>query len=298
MNAEVHANINIYKYLDYRLYLKDLYLLRKEQNSYFSYTTWAQAAGFKGRSYIRLVISGKRNLTVSALEKLLPTLKLKIKDENFFRALVSFTQASKVVEREFYWQEILKLMNVSVSNHQIDTYTFFSSHWCPKILTMIMLGDIELTTEAIANAFSLSEKDTKRHLATLESLEMVTLIDGRWRATHSSCTVNSEYNNFAMQTFHKNSLLQAIEKLELNSNERFFNSLLLSLNEEQYGEAVGDLEKFIQFMRTKYAATSGKDKKLYQLNLNNVPISNKYIHLAKKDEPVFFKEQKNNMELR
>ena len=224
---------NIYSYLDYRKFLMDYYSSRKVREKDFSYTVWANEAGLTSRSYIRLVVSGKRNITLSYLEMLLMTLKLNKKETAFFKALVLFNQSTNLEEREFHWKEVIRNMDVKASNHQIDTYKFLSSHWCPKILSVVTLSDIDRSLKGLAQILDLSEKEVKSHLEILETLGMLYEQDEQWLSTQTSYTVNSEYNNLALQSFHKNSLLQAIDKIELDSRERFFNSLLLSLSEDQ-----------------------------------------------------------------
>lgn len=284
MNTARHSDI--YNYLDYRQFLTNLYESRKREDETFSYAVWAKEAGFSSRSFIRLIIIGKRNLTLKSLEQLLPSLKLRKKEEKYFRSLVLFNQSSTVAERDLYWKEVLKNIDTKEVNYTIDTYRFLSSQWCPKIVTLTTYSDLDRSIEAISNTFKLNSSDVEKHLETLENLGMVYEEDGQWCSTQTSYIVNSDHNNLAIQSYYRNSLLQAIECIELDPNERFFNGILLSLNEEQYLEVSEDIKQFISMIRGKYGSKTGKNKRLYQLNINNVPQSSKYIHLPKEDAPI------------
>lgn len=289
--------LNIYNFLDYREFLTKLYELRKNEDQSFSYAVWAKEAGFSSRSFIRLIIIGKRNLTLKSLEQIMPSLKLKKREDKYFRSLVLFNQSSTAAEREIYWKEVLKNIDTKEANYTIDTYSFLSSQWCPKIVTLTTYSDLDRSIEAISKAFNLSSNDVEKHLETLENLGMVYEEDGQWCSTQTNYIVNSDHNNLAMQSYYRNSLLQAIECIELDPTERFFNGILISLTEEQYSEVSEDIKHFITMIRGKYGSKSGKNKRLYQLNINNVPQGSKYIHLQSEDAPVLDERTINQGEI-
>ncbi len=51
---------NIFNYMDYREFLEDFYDEQKSANKAFSYQYFANKAGFKSKSFIKLVIDGKK----------------------------------------------------------------------------------------------------------------------------------------------------------------------------------------------------------------------------------------------
>jgi hypothetical protein len=74
---------SIYKYIDYRKYLKDFYDESKAAKHYFSYRFFAQRAGLKAPILLKLVIDGKRNLSRKAIDKFITGMGLKEKEAIF-----------------------------------------------------------------------------------------------------------------------------------------------------------------------------------------------------------------------
>ncbi|MCK5023834.1 MAG: TIGR02147 family protein [Candidatus Aenigmarchaeota archaeon] len=74
----------ISSYLDYRAFLQDLYQYKKATDGDFSFATWAKKANIKSRSFLRLVIVGKRTLTESVLPALVRSLELEKKRISIF----------------------------------------------------------------------------------------------------------------------------------------------------------------------------------------------------------------------
>src|SRR4051812_14946020 len=97
---------SIFEFVDYRAFLKAMIDFEKSRGE-FSYSIFAERAGFQSRSYLRTVITGKRNLTADATSKVIVGFALNLKEGEAFRALVYFNQASKFDERHHYWELFL-----------------------------------------------------------------------------------------------------------------------------------------------------------------------------------------------
>ena len=77
--------IDIYEYLDYRKYLKDIYADHKEKHSFFSYRYITGQLGLKSTAYFTWILQGKRNLSQSLILKFISIFKLTL---NMARILV------------------------------------------------------------------------------------------------------------------------------------------------------------------------------------------------------------------
>ena len=97
---------NIYNYLNYREYLEDFYNERKKGDSTFSYQVFADKAGFKSKSFIKLVINSRKNLSKASIPKINRVLKLKEKAFSYFCDLIAFNHAKKLSERNRYFQRL------------------------------------------------------------------------------------------------------------------------------------------------------------------------------------------------
>jgi len=67
--------VEIFSYTDYRIFLKEYYTLKKAQNYHFSYRSFGQKTGV-AHSVLRDVITGRRNLTLTVMQRYAIAMKL------------------------------------------------------------------------------------------------------------------------------------------------------------------------------------------------------------------------------
>lgn len=110
----------IYKYLDYREYLREAYQYKKQINPAYSESAFIQAAGMgkNSRGYLGLILKGKRNLALKTILGLASALKLDPKETMYFENLVHFNQAESEKEKIFFFER----MKVSAQNEKNPAY--------------------------------------------------------------------------------------------------------------------------------------------------------------------------------
>ena len=290
MNTE---KLCIYNYLDYRLYLQDYYQLQKKSNPNFSYAVWAQNTAIKSRSFLRLLVMGKRTLTEKMLPAILQSLKLNADEKHFFVLLVRFNQADSIEAREEVFSAIK-----SCKKHQLskihDTYHYLSSHWCPRVHVLLTLEDIDRTCEALAKMTRLSVAEMEKILKTLEQLGIAEQNeDGQWQAQETVFQIPDDLNNLAIQSFHKNSLQMAQAAIESNPNERQYLGIFMPLTAQEYQELNEELDRVTTQLLARYSSSQGKNKKLYQLNTSLIPASTQLIHSTDKQSRDYMNESKS-----
>ena len=107
--------VNIFKYTSYRKYLLDFYNERKAKKPTFSYQVFANKAGFKSKSFIKLVIDGKKNLTKESAFKINKVLKLDHKPFSYFEDLIAFNRAKSLKLRNYFFVVFL-ILRTHVNN--------------------------------------------------------------------------------------------------------------------------------------------------------------------------------------
>jgi uncharacterized protein (TIGR02147 family) len=92
---------SVYDYLDFRLYLRDYYAEQKAKNPHFSYELFTRLAGFKAKSLIHNILSGKRNVSKDGIFQIGAALKLNRKELAFSQdPLAPLRQAVRVLAGE------------------------------------------------------------------------------------------------------------------------------------------------------------------------------------------------------
>lgn len=98
--------VNIFEFSDSRLFIKRCYEARKAANPSFSYRTFSSLMRANSPNFIKLIIDGKRNLTVPNIYRLSTALGLNLPETKYLFALVHYTQETDPEVREFFRAEM------------------------------------------------------------------------------------------------------------------------------------------------------------------------------------------------
>jgi len=97
-----HPVLDIFKFSDYRAFLKSYYLFEKARNKGFSFRYFAKKASLRSPNYLKLIIDGKRNLTNEMIFKFAKAIGLTGSRFDYFENMVLFNQAKNNEEKEYY----------------------------------------------------------------------------------------------------------------------------------------------------------------------------------------------------
>ncbi len=277
------TDVNIFEYLDYRSFLQDYYAEQKAKNPSFSYATWSETAGISSRSFLRLIVVGKRPLTPKTLPIVTNSLKIGVREKKFFIKLVNFTLAADLDQREAYLRELNRYKNDKMARI-FDSYNYLSSHWCPKIHVLLTLDDIDKSAESLAQMTKLSVSKLKQLLGILNKAGIASVTDdGQWYAKDTNFIIPDELNNLAIQSFHQNSLEMAKQAIAYDPSSRQFQSIFMALSQDEYKELCSKIDELTTGLLKQFASSKGRNRKLYQLNTNLIPVTSRLIHHC--DEP-------------
>lgn len=266
-------------FVDYREFLRAWYDFQKSVNPQFSYAIWANKSGFKSRSFIRLVMLGKRTLGVDSIPLVLKSIGLHGEDSKYFTNLVHYAHSSNFESRDHYFNEILKLSKGTGSLVK-DSYRFLAQPKTTRVHLLINLKGFKASAEAIATSLDLSITEVKEILENLVQLGLAHHDQDHlaWKGTIKNIKLPDELGNLALQSFHSHSLKEAQSAIQLAPSTRHYESLIFFLDASQYAEATKELKQFSDYMARKYqTASESHSSKIYQINLNLIPASKEII---------------------
>ena len=224
--------MSVFDYNDYRAYLRDWFQLQKSKSS-FSYSTFANLAGFSSRSYLRLIITNKRNISDEAQSKFVFALGLNEQEAKGFRYLVKANQAPNIDERLKNWRLFLEF-RPSNKNTQLlrNCYDYLSNFLTPLLKVLVSQKEAsQWSIPQLADYFQVEQETISDSLKILLELGMVRETEeGAREVTENLVATMNDVPNVAIQSFHRNSLTKAIAALELPPEEREFQSLILGLS--------------------------------------------------------------------
>lgn len=269
----------IFNYTDYRSYLSDLFLYRKQKENKFSYRFFSRVAGFSSSSFLKLVMDGKRNLTSESIQKVCKGFKLKKKESEFFRYMVQMNQASTHDGRNRYYKKMISVQKYTKVNFIAKaSYDYFSKWYYPVLRELVAIDNGKNSPETLASQLvpPISAKEAKRAFSHLEKLGLIKKNEqGTWDQCQQHITTGQETKSFIVAKFHQEMLTLASEAIErFESSERDISALTLSMNPSH----IQNLKEMIADFRDKVRKSVSKapcKNQVFQINIQMFPLSQK-----------------------
>ena len=271
------ARPNIFDYLDYRIFLKDMFGYKKEKNYHFSYRVFAGKAGFSSPNFLKLVTTGRRNLSNESIGKIAKGFDLKKQEREFFESLVFMNQSSNHDDKNHYLKKMMSI-NGYLKSHKIDkaSYKYFSKWYYPAIREIVLFGKRNYTPEKIAKLLS-PDVTTRQVEKALDLLLELGLLrkdkSGRWEQTDSVVSTGPEVSSLIITNYHKEMIKLGMEALErYPSDKRDITSVTLSVKKEKIKEIK---QRIIAFRKEllKLACEDEESDQVIQINFQAFPLT-------------------------
>lgn len=267
--------IRIFAFGDYRTFLEAYYSSKKAMNRHFSYRSFAATAGV-APSVLRDIMAGRRNLTLSVMQKYAEAMKMGRKERRYFELLVMFEQASATSEKNRLFGEMLRLrgqvgMRLLEENH----YEFFSEWYHSIIREMVTLPDFVESIEQIAQRISppITPAQAK---ASIELLLRIGILkrDAQGRLMQSDAVISSDYEmaSSILRSFHGRMISLAARALEeIPREKREISSLTLAVSGENYGRIKERIRAFKEELLAMVVEDAVPSQMICQLNFQLFP---------------------------
>lgn len=269
---------NIFKYIDYRHYLQDLFTSLHSYDSAFSQRAFARIAGSSSPNYLQLIFNRKLNISSAAVGALCKALIYSEKERSYFETLVSFDHAKTHSEKDRNFRTLLKTREYrSIKKLEKCQYDFFSHWYFPVVKELIVhpifKGDLQWIADQIFPPISLAK--VKKSVETLENLNIITFNKDTksYSATDSVVSTPAEVISIAVVQYHQDCIRLASESLEAFGPElRDIRSVTLGVSEQGFIEIRDRLEAFWKEL-LDYCETQSNVKRVIQVNLQAFPLT-------------------------
>lgn len=265
---------SIFDYEDVFKFLTDYFNYRKSQNQYFSYHVWAKELGIKSRSHLRMMILGKRKMSMSFAIQLASGVCQNDKDTARFLNLVD-------ISRDKYTTSTINVNHSydKVKASEVSAFDIFlSDARLPKLVTLLSYDETKLSLRQVSQAFSLTEPECSRLLSVLESLNLIerTIIDNveYWHAKSEAHRVQDKPNDQVLKSYHQQSINEALKAVDLPQTLRRFTNVFVAASEKDLIQLHEMLNQFAEQVVTRFQTKSLENKRLFQLNFSTFATSN------------------------
>jgi len=265
---------NVFAYIDYRMYLRDFYREMKEKYPSFSFQRFADRAGFKSKSYIKLVIDGKKNVTERSIEKCNAVLKLKGNAFSYLKDLVAFNQAKTYQLRNYYFKRLCqyKKHNAAKLIHQ-NQHEFYSHWYHNTIRELVTHVAFEGSYEQLGKMLTpeITAHEARRSVELLQSLGLIRKDGKRYIQTDPIITTGDEVMSRSVNNFHQqNSMLISKALQQCSGKERDISCLIMGLSSEGFTEVKNEILQFRKKL-LEIAARDTNQERVYHVNFQLFP---------------------------
>jgi uncharacterized protein (TIGR02147 family) len=275
MKAEVP---DIFQYIDYRSYLADYYAGRKSLDASFTHEYICHRLGQENaKSYFNNVVKGRMNVSPAFIDRFIELLELKSDHAKYFRALVNYNQTTSPNEKEFFFDQLVRLNRTPHRVIDDNAYAYYKEWYHSAIRALLDIVDFKNDYKALASRLfpPISLKQARDSIALLVRLGLVAKNKkGVLKPTDKMIVTGDFIKDAIVRQFQMKCLEHARTFLASGFNQPHRNiTLTVSLSEKGYSRAADR----IQQMKTELRSIVHKDElpasKVYHLNVNLFPMS-------------------------
>ena len=274
-NAASLPRPEIYRFAEYRAYLRDFYLFLKDGNPAVSHRYLAGKIGFDAGQFAK-ILAGKRNLTPAMALKFADLFKLNRKEKEYFEVLVLATHAKHPEERKTLLGR-LQPMRPRPAKPIADGLDEYYRTWYHTALRELLAfypfrGDWSALAKMIRPA--LTETQAKEGVELLSALGFIKKdAQGRFRVADPHITSGYKNPSKAVQAYILAGLELGKAALDAFPKEsRNLSTLTFSTSENNFLQ----IQEKIRLFRKELAEEVDKIEKperVYQLNIQLFPLS-------------------------
>jgi len=268
---------DIFEYLDYRAWLRDIYETGKASEGGFSYRAFCQLVGFSSPNHIKLVIEGERNLGRSSVDRVGRALGLDREERRFFKALVKFDHATLPSEKNEAYKAIASSQYFRDARHINHGMFVYLSHWYyPAIREMAARPDFREDPDWIAQQTvpRIEPEQAREALELLIDLGLLTRNDdGELERGDPNLTTGHEVFSLAVGNYHRQMTGLAMDSIvTVPREQRDISAITICVE----AATIDELKQRVHQFREQIAERSDADEApdvVYQLNIQLFPLS-------------------------
>ncbi|MGE0764547.1 MAG: TIGR02147 family protein [Bdellovibrionales bacterium] len=230
---------------------------RCQANPNYSLRAFAQALGLSPAT-VSMVLSGKRQLSKLAKQKVAERLGLSVEDRQIF--LGDRQNRSEIKAQNFHLMAL-------------DSFAVISDWYHLAILSLLEVDKLALTAPSIARYLGIHEHEAKAAMARLERLNLIEKKQGRWKQKGKAIAFNNTNSTAATIRFNRQILEQAIRSIENDPFERrAMSASTFEMDSKLVPMAREELKKWRRTTSERWRKTGHADQ-VYCLAVQLFPLS-------------------------
>lgn len=270
-------SLNIYDYLDFRKYLKDLTGELKSKKN-FNLKRFSDKAGIRSQGFLKMVIDGDRRLTSEMAEAFCRALNIKGREKLYFDTLVGYNQTRDPDLRREYFETLNDLRPKSQRfSLEKQRHRYLTRDYYVTIREMVTLDDFREDYEWIGArcAPPVSAGDAKEAVETLLELELLKRDESGKLKTAQGFVSTADHNTQALEAYHFHDAVLQKARYQLGYLEqerRSYQAMTLSLPKSLVDEIITKYYALRDDI-VRRANEIGVSDEVYQVNFQLFPVT-------------------------
>ncbi len=266
------------RFIDYKNYLKEMYLHAKQHFGRYSYIKFTEELGLGHCNAMYLIIHGKRPLTLKAAKRIVQALGLVGIERQYFLKLVEVSKVTDPAERDKAFDALLQVKSRALPRDiDKDHLKFYTEWYHGAILELLGQRHSSGDPEWLAKTLIPRITPTKAQ-QSLELLEKIGFVKhdsdtNRLVPSQEHISTGPEVIGMAVISYHQQMIQLAKESLtRIDPFDRNISSVTISLNraeQELLKQKMDEFRREIIGMSEESAA----DKDVMQVNLQMFPLA-------------------------
>lgn len=268
----------IFEYIDFKKYLEDYYSKRKSIDSAFSHAYICHRLGQgNSKSYFNNVVKGRTTITATFVDRFIDLLELKPNEAKYFRALVNYNQTTSPHEKEFFFDQLVRLNSTPHKVIDYNAYEFYKDWYHTAIRALLDIIDFKNDYKTLAEKLypSITLKQARESIALLLKTGLIAKnSNGFLKPTDKVIVTGDFIKNALVKQFQIKCLEHGKTVLASESDlgQRTI-TLTLSLSDEACTRITQRMEQFKSEIRSIVHKDEKPASKVVHVNLNLFPMS-------------------------
>ncbi len=271
----------VFDYLNYRLFLKDLFKEEKKKpTSQITHKFILAELGITSTGFMSNVVAGRKNLTHIQATKIAKILKFKKPEMQYFEILVYFTQAKTIEEKNEYFNRLVTLQKVKMKVIDKKKMSLFSKWYF--VFVRELLESYNYKGESAEENTKFGQKlipsikggEVKEAIEYLIQMVLIEKdVNGFYRPMNNAISTGDEVKSLHTAKFQLETMDMAKNALnKVDAKERDISCLSMSLSEDNFQLIKMEIQYFRKRL-AKLAVEETNKQRVYQLNFQFFPVT-------------------------
>jgi len=269
-------SISIFKYTDYRQYLKDYYELQRSLDPQFTYRYIAGCVGFKSAGHFTQILKGLINLSSSMAASFIDFLKLNNREADYFDLLVRFEQAKTHAEKRRYFERITKFSEMKVATLAPSQYEYYNKWYYVAVREILSYFPFKGDYAALAKNVrpSISQLEAKKTIALLLKLGLIEKnSNGMYKKNTASVSATPLGGSIAITNQALQTMRLAQESIDrFPKEQRNISGVAFSVSQKTFDSMQEEIRSFRKRI-LDIAQSDPYPDTVYQFNVQLFPLS-------------------------